>query len=176
MIRKAILAAALALVATLPATAHHDGDIYATENVKVSHAWTEETAEMAHAIDVYMTIENTGEEPITLTGAHVDFAKAGVFQAQVVDDDGTLRTREVKQIEIAPGQSVTMQPGGLHIVFNDVQRTLHAGDHFHAHLEFAEAGELEIEVEVEGHEDEDHDHDHDHEHDHDHDHDHDEIG
>ena len=149
MIRKFCIAAALALVAALPATAHHDGDIYAKENVQVSHAWTAETASMAHAIEVYMTIENAGDEPVTLTGAEVDFAKAGVFQAQVVGDDGTLRTKDVKAIEIAAGQSVTMQPGALHIVFNDVQQVLHAGDHFHAHLQFAEAGELEIEVEVE---------------------------
>ena len=162
MIRKAFLAAALALAAALPAAAHHDGDTYAKDTVRVSHAWTEETAEMAHAIDVYMTIENTGEEPVTLTAAEVDFAQAGVFQAQVVGDDGTLRTREIKQVEIAPGQSVTMQPGGLHIVFNDVQRTLNAGDHFHAHLRFAQVGELEIEVEVEGdHDDHEHDHGHD---------------
>lgn len=149
MIRNLLIAAALALVAAWPATAHHDGDLYAQDNVRVSHAWTADTASMAHAIEVYMTIENTGDAPVTLTGAEVDFARPGVFQAQAVGSDGTLRTTDVKAIEIAPGQSVTMQPGGLRIVFNDVQRVLNAGDHFHAHLQFAEAGELEIEVTVE---------------------------
>ncbi len=149
MIRHILIAAAFAFAAALPATAHHDGDQYRKANISVSHAWTGETAGMAHAIEVYMTIENAGPEPVTLTGAEVDFAQPGVFQAQVVGADGTLRTREIGTVEIAAGQSVTMQPGGLRIVFNDVQRRLFAGDHFHAHLQFAEIGEVEIEVEVE---------------------------
>jgi len=149
MIRYTLIAVAFALAAVLPATAHHDGERYRTANIAVSHAWTGETAGMAHAIEVYMTIENTGAEPVTLTGAEVDFARPGVFQAQVVGTDGTLRTREVGTVEIAAGQGITMQRGGLRIVFSDVQRRLFAGDHFHAHLQFAEIGELEIEVEVE---------------------------
>ncbi|RIA56188.1 copper chaperone PCu(A)C [Dichotomicrobium thermohalophilum] len=149
MIRYILMAAAFTLAAGLPATAHHDGEQYRKASVSVSHAWTGATAEMAHAIEVYMTIENAGSEPVTLTGADVSFARPGVFQAQVVGADGTLRTREVNTVEIGPGQSVTMQPGGLRIVFNDVQRRLFAGDYFQAHLEFAEIGEVEIDVEVE---------------------------
>lgn len=149
MIRYILIAAAFAVAAVMPATAHHDGEQYRKGNIAVSHAWTGETADMAHAIEVYMTIENTGSETVTLTGAEVDFAQAAVFQAQAVGADGALRTREVASVEIAAGQSVTMQPGGLRLVFNDVQRRLFAGDHFHAHLQFAEIGDLEIEVEVE---------------------------
>ncbi len=149
MIRHILIAAAFALAAVMPATAHHDGEQYRKGDISVSHAWTGATADMAHAIEVYMTIENNGSEPVTLTGAEIEFAQPAVFQAQAVGDDGTLRTREVANVEIAAGQSVTMQPGGLRIVFNDVQRRLFAGDHFHAHLQFAGIGEVEIEVEVE---------------------------
>jgi hypothetical protein len=163
MIRHILIAAAFALAAVMPATAHHDGEQYRKGDISVSHAWTGETGAMAHAIEVYMTIENHGSEPVTLTGAEIDFAQPAVFQAQAVGNDGTLRTREVATVEIAAGQSVTMQPGGLRIVFNDVQRALRAGDHFHAHLQFAEIGELEIEVEVEKVGEDEHDHDHEHE-------------
>lgn len=159
MIRHLFLTVILALALSVPATAHHDGEQYQKSKVSVSHAWTGETGATAHAIEVYLTIQNNGPEPVTLTKAEIDFAQPGVFQAQVVGDDGALRTREVSTIEIAAGQSVTMQPGGLRIVFNDVQKALHAGDHFHAHLLFAEIGELEIEVNVEDMGDgEEHDH------------------
>jgi hypothetical protein len=161
MIRFILIAVTFAILAAMPATAHHDGEQFSKSNVAVSHAWTGETGTMAHAIEVYMTIQNNGSEAVTLTGAEVDFAQPGVFQAQVVGEDGTLRTREVATVEVRAGQSVTMQPGGLRNVFNDVQRTLRAGDHFHAHLEFAEIGELEIEVEVEKVGEDEHDHDHD---------------
>lgn len=159
MIRHILIAAVLAIVAVVPATAHHDGEQFSKSNISVSHAWTGETGTMAHAIEIYMTIQNNGADAVTLTGAEIDFARAGVFQAQVVGEDGTLRTREVATVEVAAGQSVTMQPGGLRMVFNDVKRTLRAGDHFRAHLQFAEIGELEIEVEVEKLDDDEREHD-----------------
>jgi periplasmic copper chaperone A len=64
---------------------------------------------------------------------------------------------EVPAIEIAPGQTVTFQPGGIRIVLPNVQRHYSEGDHFHMMLEFETAGEIEIEVDVEA---QDHDHDH----------------
>ena len=153
---RSLAAAMLAVGLALPAYAHHDGEIFEQAGIQVSHAWTVETSAKAHAVEVYMTLENTGDRPVVLTGAEIDFAAPGVFQAQTIDSSGTLKTTEVARVEIAPGQSVTMQPGGLRLVFNDVKRVLHAGDHFHAHLDFAGVGEMEIEVDVE-HSDE-HDH------------------
>lgn len=148
-IRTVLASLALAITAVLPAAAHHDGHIFTKGAAKVSHAWTVETGKTAHAVEIYMTIENTGDAPIRLTGASVRLADAGVFQSPVVGDDGALSVRELTAVEIAPGQSITMQPAGLHIVFNDVQRTLRAGGHFHATLTFAEIGALEIDVDVE---------------------------
>lgn len=149
MFRRSFLAATLAAAAALPAIAHHDGDQYGAGQVVVSHAHTVAVSGTAHAIDVFVTIENTGETPVTLTGAEVDFAAPGVFQAPSVAEDGTMSIREVSQVEIAPGQTITMQPGGLHIVFNDVQQPVEAGAHFHAHLLFADMPEVEVDVEVE---------------------------
>jgi copper(I)-binding protein len=72
-----------------------------------------------------------------------------VFQAPEIAQDGKVSVREVSAIEIAPGQSVTMQPGGMYIVFNDIQRTIASGEHFEAHLAFEGLGEIEVEVEIE---------------------------
>ena len=149
MVRIFLAASTLAAAAAWPVTAHHDGDTAVLGNISISHAWTAETASMAHAVEVYVTVENTGREPVTLTGAGVDFAAPGVFQAPAVRSDGTMSTSDISAVEVGAGQTITMQPGGLHIVFNDVQDILSAGKHFHARLEFAEAGEVEIEVLVE---------------------------
>lgn len=149
MFTRTIMTATTAIAMALPVAAHHDEAGFVQAGITVSHVHTVATGDMSHAIDLYMTIENDGEEAVTLTGAHVDFAQDGVFQAPVVGDDGTMSVREISAIEIAPGQSVTLQPGGAHVVFNDVQESFAAGDHFHAGLSFADLGEMEIEVEVE---------------------------
>ena len=149
MIKKFVTAVALTLVALAPASAHHANDNAATKSgLKVSHAWTVANSSMAHAVEVYATLWNEGETADKLVDVHVPFAADAVLQTQEVAEDGTLKVREVKQVALEPDQAITMHPQGLHLVFNDVQRVLHPGDTFHAHFEFAKAGELEVEVHV----------------------------
>jgi len=161
--RNTLIAAATAvgLVAAVPAIAHHAGEMSQAGDIRVSHAWTEETSAMAHAVEVYLTVENTGAAADRLIGATTGFTEPGVFQAAVIGADGAAEVREVPAVTIEPGQSITFQPGGIHIVLNDVQQALMAGDHFDMTLEFETAGTLAVEVEIE--EPHDHDHDHDHE-------------
>jgi len=158
MFHHAVRAAAVLAALVMPAVAHHAGDSFSLNGIVISHAHTVEVSATAHSMDVFLTIENTTDQPVTLTGASVDFAAAGVFQAPSVNDSGTMSIKEVKALEIAPGQTLTMQPSGVHIVFHDVKRSYQEGDHFHATLMFGDSGEVEIEVEVEHSDDEDHQH------------------
>lgn len=165
--------AALAFVAALlfaaaGAAAHHAGERFQVGEIVVSHAWTNETTATADTAAVYLTLENLGEAADRLVAAEASFAGPAVFQAQILGADGVLRTAEVPAVEIAAGQRLTFQPGGIHIVLPDISRQLRGGDHFHLTLTFAEAGKVEIDVAIEG--DHEHDDDHDHHHDHDHGH------
>jgi Uncharacterized protein conserved in bacteria len=151
------LAAAAALVAApLAVSAHHVGDIYKLGPVTVSHVWTEETGDMAHGLDVFLTVVNEGEDAVRLIAADTSFTDEGVFQSPVVGEDGSLAIRDLSAIEIAPGQTITFQPGGLHVSLQNTQRAHDAGDHFHMTLEFETLGALDVEVEVEEHVDHDH--------------------
>ena len=147
------LAAAALIAAPFAVAAHHDGDRVVADTVAVSHAWTEETGAMAHGVAVYLTVENLGEEAVRLIGATTGFTAPGVFQAPVLGADGTLAIRDVPAVEIAPGQTVAFQPGGLRISLQDAQRAHDAGDHFPMTLEFEALGALEVEVAVERHAD-----------------------
>lgn len=150
----ALVAASLAM----PAYAHHDGDSATAAGIVISHAHTIEVSETAHSIDVFVTIENTSDQAITLTAASVDFAAGGILQAPAIDDNGVMSVREISGLQIAPGQTLTMQPNGVHMVFHGVQQSFEAGEHFHADLTFDTAGVIEIEVEVEEGTHADHDH------------------
>jgi periplasmic copper chaperone A len=140
----------LTLAAGLAGTAlaHHAGERMAAGDLRVSHAWTYEVAAMAHAVDVYLTIDNEGEAPDRLIAASVDFADEVEIQAPVVED-GVLKTTTVQAVEIAPGQTLTFQPGGIHLVLQSVQRSFEHGQHFDLVLTFEQAGTVEVEVEIE---------------------------
>ncbi|MDF2096267.1 copper chaperone PCu(A)C [Aquibaculum arenosum] len=141
-----LLAAFLAAPAAL---AHHAGESYAARDVVVSHAWTHENAPSAHANAVFLTIVNDGDQPDRLTGVTGDFFSHAEIQAPVLDDAGVLRTQTIASLEIAPGQSLTLQPGGVQIQLIGLQSSHFPGDHFDLTLQFEKAGALTVEVEVE---------------------------
>ena len=66
----------------------------------------------------YMVVSNRSEVPCTLVGAAFDIAKRVEFHrhAQV---DGMMQMRRVEQLVVAPGQDVSFQPGGLHMMVFD---------------------------------------------------------
>ena len=150
-----LLGLTLAAGLATSAAAHHAGEVVSAGNLHVGHAWTYEVAAMAHAVDVYLTIDNEGDAPDRLIAASVDFADTIEIQAPVVED-GVLKTATVQAVEIAPGQTLTFQPGGVHLVLQSVQRAFEHGQHFDLALTFEKAGTVEVEVEIEEleHEDE----------------------
>lgn len=163
---KILTALVAAFLLAMPAKAHHDGDTFRAGDIIVSHLWTHATSATSDAIEVYMTILNTGTEADELIGATTRFSGPGKLQATTLQD-GALRVVEAPTFELAPGQAVTFRPGGIVLVLPGVQRALREGDHFHMTLEFAQAGAVTLDVQVEGpvsSDDQDHD-DHGHSHD-----------
>lgn len=152
-----------------PAKAHDGGNLYQSGNIVVSHLWTHATSATSDAIEVFLTIANTGLEGDELIAATTRFTGPGRLQAPAFEN-GSLRVVEAPTLEIAPGQSISFQQGGITLVLPNVQRVLREGDHFDIVLEFTQAGTITAEVGVEapvGAGDDHHDHDHEHDHDHD---------
>ena len=53
-------------------------------------------------------------------------------------------------LEIKPGQTVELNPGGYHVMFVGLKKQLMQGDHFKATLEFAKAGKVDVDFSVAG--------------------------
>lgn len=150
-----------------PAKAHDGGDVHQSGSIIVSHLWTHATSATSDAIEVYLTIDNTGLEGDELIAATTRFTGHGRLQAPAFEN-GALRVVEAPTLEIAPGQTISFQQGGITLVLPNVQRVLREGDHFDIVLEFAKAGAITAEVGVEapvGADDQDRDDDHDPDHD-----------
>ena len=66
-------------------------------------------------------------------------------------DGGVMKMRPVASgIEIKPGQTVTLDPSGYHVMFVGLKQQLKQGEHFKATLEFAKAGKVDVDFIVEG--------------------------
>lgn len=79
-------------------------------------------------------------------------AMAGGFQVhQVTERDGVMTTRPLSSgLEIKPGETVTLKPGGLHIMFTGLKMRPKQGERFKVTLTFERAGSVEVEYVVQG--------------------------
>jgi copper(I)-binding protein len=89
----------------------------------------------------YLRIINTGTTPDTLLGARSDVASHAMLHG--TEGGGGAMTM-LSQVVIPSGDSVVMAPGGLHLMFEGLQRRIVAGDTVAIVLRFARAGEVSV--------------------------------
>jgi copper(I)-binding protein len=133
----ALPAACLALLSLLapagaaqpPALSAHDAWIRATPGVDVAAA--------------YLTLHNGGTQVVVLSGvSSPEAASAMLHETRIVNGQSTMRPHE--PLRIAPGETVRLAPGGLHIMLHNLKRPLAAGDEVPLVLLLEGAGNLTV--------------------------------
>ena len=137
---------ALAAICARPASAQQVkvGDLI------LDHAWGRATPGGAKVGGGYLTIENKGATPDKLVGGSSPVAgKVEVHEMAMTN--GVMTMRPVKDgLSIAPGQSVTLAPGGYHIMMMDLKAPLKKGDKVPVTLAFEKAGEVKVTLDIQG--------------------------
>jgi copper(I)-binding protein len=95
----------------------------------------------------YFTIRNGGPGPDVLLAVSSPAALRSELH-RTSTEQGMARMRPPGAVEIAAGQSITAQPGGLHVMLTGLQAPLAAGTKVPMELTFRHAGTLAVEVEV----------------------------
>jgi len=141
-----IIAALCAALATSPALAHD----YTAGNLKIGHPWARATPKGASVGGGYLKITNTGTAADRLVGGSTDIA--GSFEVHEMKMEGSvMKMRPVAGgLEIKPGQTVTLDPSGYHVMFVGLKDQLKQGERFKATLEFAKAGKVDVDFAIEG--------------------------
>lgn len=147
MIRTRTIAAVI-LAASLLIPAHAK-DI-TVGSLKISAPWARATPRGAAVGGGYLKITNTGTVPDRLIGGSSDIA--GRFEVHEMSmDNGVMKMRMLQHgLEIKPGQTVELKPGGYHVMFMGLKQQLKKGDHFKSTLVFEKAGKVDVDFTVEG--------------------------
>lgn len=142
--RRNLLAAALVLAA-LPAAAHD----YKLGTLEIATPWTRATAPTARSGGGFMTITNKGTTADRLVAARSN-ASAKVEIHEMKMDGSVMRMRELeKGLEIPPGATVTLKPGGFHIMFMELKAPFAVNGKVPLTLMFEKAGSIDVEMKVE---------------------------
>jgi hypothetical protein len=142
--RALILAAVLMLMAA-PGFA----ETYKAGAIEIEQPWARATPKGATIGAGYMKITNTGTEPDRLVGGSVSFAQRFELHSMTMEQ-GVMKMREVKDgLEIKPGETVELKPGGYHVMFVGLKEPLKQGADLTVTLKFAKAGAVEVKYPVE---------------------------
>ncbi|HET8996575.1 MAG TPA: copper chaperone PCu(A)C [Acetobacteraceae bacterium] len=123
------------------------GAMAAREELQVRHAWSRPAMAGRTGV-IYLTITDHGAAD-RLVGAHSAVARKAELH-ETIDDHGIMKMRAVPSLAIPANGTVTLKPGGYHIMLVGLKHALHAGDSVPLTLTFAKAGKREAMAMVEG--------------------------
>ena len=121
---------------------------YKLGSLEISQPWTRATAPTAKTGGGFVTITNKGTTPDRLIAARsATSAKAEIHEMKM--DGNIMRMRELeKGLEIAPGSTVELKPGGFHIMFMGLKAPFAKDARVPITLVFEKAGSVDIELPV----------------------------
>jgi periplasmic copper chaperone A len=121
---------------------------YDVGSMHISTPWARATPKGAATGAGYMTITNKGTAPDTVSCVSDD-ASAQCQIHSMTMEGGVMKMRPVDGgLEIKPGETVTLQPGGYHMMFVKLKHPLEAGQSVKATLKFEHAGTVDVEYPI----------------------------
>lgn len=118
-----------------------------TETLAVSDAWAPPSPAGVDVGAGYLTITNgTGQDDALVEVASPRAARAEIHE--MASDGPVMRMRAVSRLEIPAGQTVTLGPGGLHLMFHQLDHGFAAGESVPVRLVFEHAGVMETALSV----------------------------
>jgi copper(I)-binding protein len=135
------------LAVALTANIAFAGD-FPVKSLVVSNPFARATPPGARVAGVFMSIDNRGKDADRLLGAASP--AAGVVQIhEMAMDGGVMRMREVKGLDLKPGATVALMPGGYHVMLQDLKQSLKEGEEIPLTLTFEKAGSVDVRVRIE---------------------------
>ena len=139
----------IAIVLMLESSQVLRAESYFLDKLEISNIWARATPGRARTAAVYITrIHNNGADRDSIINIRSHLASK-ISIHQTIFNAGIAKMRQVNALEIPAGHSVSLKPGGLHIMMVGIKNSLKEGDNFPLILEFEKAGKIEVIVTVE---------------------------
>jgi periplasmic copper chaperone A len=122
-------------------------ETYSAGGLQIGNPWARATPKGSTVTAGYLTITNKGTEADRLIGGTA--APASRFEVHdTVTEKGVARMRQVTSLEIKPGQTIELKPGGMHVMLMGLKQPLSKGQTVKGTLVFEKAGTVAIEFAV----------------------------
>jgi periplasmic copper chaperone A len=121
---------------------------YKVGSLDITQPWARATPKGASTGAAYLTVSNSGSQTERLSCASsAAAAKCQIHEMAV--DNGVMKMRPVEGgLEIKPGQTVTLKPGGYHLMLDGLKAPLKTGDKLEATLTASGGGSVNVDFPV----------------------------
>ncbi len=119
------------------------GDTTVVGEIEVIQPWARASISATRPTAAFFTVHNNGSESDSLISVSSPSAKmTHIHHTTMVD--GAMIMSPVDSLEILPGQTITLKPGGLHVMLMKLTAPLIEGETTELVLTFENAGEVTI--------------------------------
>jgi len=134
---------AAALLLLVPLLALGLFPVLADQTVLVSDPYARAVAPGQPNSALFMQIDNGGDQDRALVGAASPVADVVELHTHHMED-GMMKMRRVEQIDLPAGESVSLQPGGLHVMLIGLKQQLRPGEAVALTLTLDDGSELAL--------------------------------
>lgn len=118
-------------------------------DIEIARPWSRAAPEGAKVAGGYVVLKNQGPAADRLVAVTAEIARKTEIHEMAVDGKGVMTMRPLAEgLEIPAGGDVSLEPGGLHIMFMGLERTPKQGETFKGTLTFEKAGKVDVEFSV----------------------------
>jgi copper(I)-binding protein len=121
---------------------------YEVGTIRITQPWARATPKGASSGAAYMTITNNGTTPDRVSCVSSDLSADCQIHTMSMEN-GVMKMRPVEGgQQIKPGETVTLKPGGLHVMLINLKQALAPGKMVEATLQFEKAGTVKVEFPI----------------------------
>jgi copper(I)-binding protein len=121
---------------------------YKVGSIQIGQPWARATPKGASSGAAYMTVSNTGSAALRLSCVSSD-AAAQCQIHEMTMDGGVMKMRPVQGgLEVKPGETVMLKPGGFHIMLVGLKEPLQAGKSLDATLKVEGGDTVQVEFPI----------------------------
>ena len=139
-----VVSATTATVFTSPASSHE----FSLGTLKIDHPMARPTPPVARNGAVFMEIsDKDGAGDKLVSASTPQAARTEIHKTSIVND--VAKMERVDGVAVAAGETVSLEPGGIHVMLMGLKGPLVEGEVFPLTLNFEKAGAITVDVKVE---------------------------
>ena len=141
----AVLFATAVMPLSLPALAHDES--HKSQGIEVVDAWAKASLAGTTNGAAFVTLSNQSGEVDRIVAAETPVAAKAELHTHLMDD-GVMKMRPLAAVELEPGETAAMAPGGLHVMLLGMTEPLKEGMSFPLTLILERSGPIHVDAMV----------------------------